>query len=279
MKLSAALSVLVALAVAAVEAKGVHTDVLTTPNRHSRVSRRADTSLESRAMAAGASNKLINVQSSCPANVGATKNVKATSGPNGGIKWLNCGIDGAGWTPPYVKVTDLVTMDLSAAIADPNSPFKACSDFVWLFEKYGGKYGIPPIMLASFAMQESSCNPATVGGAGEQGLMQLTSDKCTQAPGGNCQDPEYNIRTGAHYFSQSLKANGGDVLKTIGEYNGWQPGMTYADATAAAHTDCCRCQKNLDYLHQFVNGWLRNIDAYTHRPRLGLYFNLDVCGN
>jgi hypothetical protein len=44
-------------------------------------------------------------------------------------------------------------------------------------------------MLASFAMQESSCIPTTVGGAGEQGLMQVTVDKCGGAPGGNCQDP------------------------------------------------------------------------------------------
>jgi hypothetical protein len=43
-------------------------------------------------------------------------------------------------------------------------------------------------MLASFALQESSCNPTAVGGAGEQGLMQLTSDKCGDSPGGNCQD-------------------------------------------------------------------------------------------
>lgn len=37
-------------------------------------------------------------------------------------------------------------------------------------------------------MQESSCNPHTVGGGGEQGLMQITRDKCGGAPGGNCQD-------------------------------------------------------------------------------------------
>lgn len=37
-------------------------------------------------------------------------------------------------------------------------------------------------------MQESSCNPGTVGGAGEQGLMQITKDKCGGAPGGNCKD-------------------------------------------------------------------------------------------
>ena len=43
-------------------------------------------------------------------------------------------------------------------------------------------------MLASFAMQESSCNPSAVGGAGEQGLMQITKDKCKGAPNGNCKD-------------------------------------------------------------------------------------------
>lgn len=47
---------------------------------------------------------------------------------------------------------------------------------------------VPPILLASIALQESSCNPSTVGGNGEQGLMQLTRDKCGGAPGGNCQD-------------------------------------------------------------------------------------------
>ena len=34
-------------------------------------------------------------------------------------------------------------------------------------------------------MQESSCDPSTVGGAGEQGLMQITKDKCGGAPNGN----------------------------------------------------------------------------------------------
>lgn len=38
-------------------------------------------------------------------------------------------------------------------------------------------------------MQESSCESWAVGEGGEQGLMQLTSDKCQDAPGGNCQDP------------------------------------------------------------------------------------------
>lgn len=32
-------------------------------------------------------------------------------------------------------------------------------------------------------------------------------------------------------------------------------------------------------LHQFLNGWMQGIDAYTNVPRLGQYFNLDTCGS
>lgn len=86
---------------------------------------------------------------------------------------------------------------------------------------------VPPIMLASFALQESSCKPKTIGGAGEQGLMQITKEKCTGAPGGDCLNPDFNIKTGAKYFSNTLKSNNGDLLKSIGNYNGWTEGMTY----------------------------------------------------
>ena len=116
--------------------------------------------------------------------------VTKTSGPNGSEDWLNCGFESpGGWQPPYIRVEDVITQSLSSALQSSSSPFKACADFISIFEKYGNQYGIPAIMLASFAMQESSCKPNTVGGAGEQGLMQITRDKCVGAPNGNCQDP------------------------------------------------------------------------------------------
>jgi hypothetical protein len=124
-------------------------------------------------------------------------------------------------------------------------------------------------------MQESFCNPSAVGGAGEQGLMQITRDKCVGAPKGNCQDIDFNIKTGSGYFVSLLAANNGDIFATIGEYNGWRRGMTFSDATSAAHTSCCRCQNNLDYVHQFANGWLQGNNAY--QAGLGKYFNLEVC--
>jgi len=38
---------------------------------------------------------------------------------------------------------------------------------------------------------------------------------------------DFNIRVGAEFFVATLASNGGDVFSTIGEYNGWKPGMTY----------------------------------------------------
>jgi len=95
-------------------------------------------------------------------------------------------------------------------------------------------------------MQESSCTPNAVGGAGEQGLMQITPEKCKNAPNHNCQDivsifcarvceqscslfivlQDYNIGTAAKYFADLLDQNCGDVIATIGGYNGWKLGMT-----------------------------------------------------
>ena len=112
-----------------------------------------------------------------------------TSGPNGSIDWLNCGINAGGWSPPFIHIENVITQSLSSALNSGSSPFKACAPYVWLFEKYGGQFNIPPIILASFAMQESSCNPATVGGGGEQGLMQITREKCGGLSDQACRDP------------------------------------------------------------------------------------------
>ena len=202
-----------------------------------------------------------------------------TSGPNGSINWLNCGVRGDGWKPPHVRVENLISHSLESALADPKSPFHACAAYVPLFEKYGHEFGVPAILLASFAMQESTCNRNAVGGGGEQGIMQISKDKCHRAPDGDCKNPvgtdllliaqanlqakDFNIRTAADFFSGLLKSNGDNVLLSIGSYNGWVPGMTVvsfmllictfffslriqARATAAAHSACCRCQNNLD---------------------------------
>lgn len=53
---------------------------------------------------------------------------------------MNCGVDGSGWNPPFVRVSDLVTVDLDVAIAQ-GGPFTACQSYVWAFKQFGGEFG------------------------------------------------------------------------------------------------------------------------------------------
>ncbi|KAF9263345.1 lysozyme-like protein [Marasmius fiardii PR-910] len=213
---------------------------------------------------------LLNVGSSC-GDIGATYDITNDSGPNGTMYWINCGINSNGWRPRHVGMSDLKVVTLQ----DHNSPFQPCARYMNKFIQYANEFNIPPIVMASFAMQESSCNLSTIGGGSEVGLMQITPDKCGNAPGGNCFDPGYNIRIGAAYFRSVLDQSSGNVLQAMGMYNGWKPGMTIASATAAADSNCCRCQNNLDYLFQMLNSRLQNINPYL--CHLGKYFNLDIC--
>lgn len=186
--------------------------------------------------------------------------------PNGAEDWLNCGLNGGGWTPPHVSIDQLIAAEL-----DSSGVFSPCSAYFDKFKQYGGEFSVHPIMLASFAMQESTCNPSAVGGNGEAGLMQIAPPNCEA--GHNCWDIDYNIRRGAQLFRQMVDANGGNVLAAIGAYNGWRKGMTVSDATAAKSQGNCYAQNNLDYLFQYCNGWMQNKNAYS----MGSYFNLKDC--
>ncbi|WWD07408.1 hypothetical protein V865_005506 [Kwoniella europaea PYCC6329] len=180
-----------------------------------------------------------------------------SNSPNGAEGWLNCGVDGAGWTPPMVTADQLIAAELSA-----DGVFAPCGPYIDKFNQYAAQYGVKGIMLASFAMQESTCNPSATGGNGEAGLMQLAQVNCGGAPGGNCYDVDFNIGRAAELFSNLIQAHGGNVLTAIGSYNGWQPGLTVGSATAAAGQGRCAAQNNLDYIHQFCNGWMQGKSGY-----------------
>lgn len=102
--------------------------------------------------------------------------------------------------------------------------------------------------------------------------MQITHDKCGDAPNGDCHDPSYNIGAGAKYLRDRLDNFSGNVLQALGGYNGWcawnamielallvanrsgltgrSADMTYSAATAAANSGCCKCQsKSLPRCH------------------------------
>ncbi|PLW21003.1 hypothetical protein PCANC_11267 [Puccinia coronata f. sp. avenae] len=217
---------------------------------------------------------ILHATSSC-GNAQPTEHITTTSGPNGNEAFLNCGLSADGWKPPHVTMDMLTHSSLDQEPA--KSTFAPCQKYRQKFEKYGAKYGIPPIFLAAFAMQESTCRPDVVGDQGGAfGLMQITKDKCGGAPGGNCADPDYNIDMGAKTFASGLTEANGNVLLAVGGYNGWTPGLTKQKALQHKDEGCCVCQQNLDYLHQFVNAWILGVDPQTRR--LGTNRNLDVCG-
>ena len=50
---------------------------------------------------------------------------------------------------------------------------------------------------------------------------------------------DFNIKVGTAFFAQTLSDNGGSLLKTFGNYNGWQPGLTVV-STLRASMRCIR---------------------------------------
>lgn len=52
--------------------------------------------------------------------------------------------------------------------------WEPCRKWTDLFDTVAAETGLPAILLASFALQESTCNPSVVGGGGEAGMFQIT---------------------------------------------------------------------------------------------------------
>ncbi|PVF96645.1 hypothetical protein CPB86DRAFT_761669 [Serendipita vermifera] len=230
----------------------------------------------------GGGQEVIAVRSTCNGRgTGATVNANVSTGPNGSFDWLTCGInpnsDATGWQPPFATVDQIITYPggLRAAIEADNSPYKPCTRYVDLFETAGAEFQVPPLFIAAFALQESGCNPDVDGGGGEQGMMQISPEKCANAPNGNCKDVIYNVRTAVSFFRDVLKSVNYNAFEAVGNYNGWFRGMNYTEATTwGINGDCCRCQRNLSYLSQFFNGWiLNNNNAYD----LGSIHNTATC--
>ncbi|GAA5883314.1 hypothetical protein JCM16303_006685 [Sporobolomyces ruberrimus] len=198
--------------------------------------------------------------------------------PNGSESWLNCGLSKSNpqgkWTPPQgVTLDHITTVSIEHALAT-NSVWEPCKPFIPLFERIAKEENLPAILLASFALQESTCNPHTQGdNGGAFGLMQITEDKCNGMDAKGCSEPEYNVRTAAKYFNTELSNRGGRFLEALGAYNGWYPGLSWEGATAAQYGDCCHCMNNIDYLYQMTNGWLLGRTGYE----MGSAKNLAVC--
>ncbi|OAF63465.1 hypothetical protein VC83_00345 [Pseudogymnoascus destructans] len=103
--------------------------------------------------------------------------------------WLNTGLTGNGWVPPYLDLNDVIhSPDFYSGVSS------RCQQYDSYFQKAGDGHGIDPVILASF------CN-ADAGGP-TPGLMQVS---CANYPNGVCTDSiQDNADAGANYLRGQL---------------------------------------------------------------------------
>jgi len=179
------------------------------------------------------------------------------TGPNGKQDWFNCGLNDGGWTPPMIKLEQLVFMPLADALKLKNNQFSGCESLLSIFQEVSQSTGVPDIMLASIAMQESSCNPKSYS-AGSTGLFQLSSDLCS--PYSDCYDPKSNTEGGANYINTLLKQFNGNIAEVMGNYNGWYAGIKPSDVQNMP----CAERQNWNYLQNIFNGFMQGVDGYSN---------------
>lgn len=120
------------------------------------------------------------------------------------------------------------------------------------------QYGLPAGLLHAVIQQESGWNPSAGSPAGAQGLAQLMPATAAGL-GVNINDPLDNMRGGAMYLAQQLKAFGGNVRYALAAYNAG-PGAVrqYNGIPPYAETQ--------NYLKKVLGYWDRGGSAATGLP-------------
>ncbi|KAF3407134.1 hypothetical protein DPV78_001761 [Talaromyces pinophilus] len=209
---------------------------------------------------------------------GATEQVTPGGGPNGSEDWLNTGIDGDGWNPPFMALDDIIHVDLNTFY---NGFGSSCQQYDQYFQSAASQYDVDPVILAIIAMQESSCN-ADAGGP-TPGLMQVS---CDNYPNGVCTDSiQDNVNAGTNYLVSQLSAFNGNAIEAFGSYNGWFTagnGLNNNQGLTTGYPCSSEGQsngepQNLDYLQQIFNGWMMGLDVYGDDSWIGEYHCAGQC--
>jgi len=156
-----------------------------------------------------------------------------------------------------IKLDQLVFVPLADALKMKNNQFASCSSLLSIFQEVAQSTGVPDILLASIAMQESSCNPKAYS-AGSTGLFQLSSDLCK--PYSDCYDSKSNTEGGANYINSLLKQFNGNIAEVMGNYNGWYKGIKPSDVQDMP----CAERQNWNYLQNIFNGFMQGVDGYSN---------------
>lgn len=186
--------------------------------------------------------------------------------------WLNNGINGDGWNPPFMALDDFLLIDINIFYGGIGS---ACQQYDQYFQSASSKYKVAPVILAIIAMQESSCN-ANAGGP-TPGLMQVS---CENYPNGVCTSSiQDNVDAGTNYLMGQINSSNGNAIEAFGSYNGWftaGSGLNKNMGLTASYPCSVEGQsngepQNLDYLQQIFNGWMMGLDVYGDDSWIGQY--------
>lgn len=203
-----------------------------------------------------------------------TQGGEGACGPNGSEEWLNSGLRGDGWEPPFLDINNLTHISLEDYYSGVGS---ACAQYDSAFQASGAKYDIDPAVLAFIAMQESSCN--NDAGGPTPGLMQCHPGNCQNGQDSCWYPVEDNVDCGAYFLRSALDGADGNAVRALGRYNGW---FTAADGNGmnggrgiTVDYPCSDEGKgngypqNLDYIHETLNGWFQGYDIYGDDAGLG----------
>lgn len=160
----------------------------------------------------------------------------------------------------------IYTRKASAAVIDPSteiSTMQGSETLDQIFQKYGLRYGVDPLLLKAIAMQESSLNPEAVRNNPPHdisvGLMQVL---CIPGANGICmnrfnvegwdgttfdmlKDPDKNVQIAAQILAWNLEKFGSP--RGIAVYNNWSartapvdgpfPNQHYVDRVTSFYAD------------------------------------------
>lgn len=111
-----------------------------------------------------------------------------------------------------------------------------------LIQAASKRFGVDPnIIRGVMALENYSGNAGLRGGSGEFGLMQVMPGTYADLArrhglGSDASDPSNNIMAGTAYIAENLRANGGDVAKTLAAYNAGPGGSAKFRQTGDAST-------------------------------------------
>lgn len=109
-----------------------------------------------------------------------------------------------------------------AAVADSTPSLSGPEAYRALVRAEAARTGIPPDLADAVTETESSYNPATIGGAGEIGLMQVMPATARMLGfAGTLEElaqPATNIRLGVTYLAQAWRLAAGDICTTVMKY-------------------------------------------------------------